>query len=83
MFGLSLGKIVFTLLVIFAVWRAWKLVAPLIARLQAPDPPEAEEPAERQQVARPVELVECALCGTFVPKGTRCPSREGCLLKRG
>jgi hypothetical protein len=82
MLGLSLGKIVFTLLVIFAVWRAWKMIGPLLARLQAPDPPKAKGPAERPD-ARPVELVECELCGTFVPKGTRCPSREGCLLKRG
>jgi hypothetical protein len=84
MFGLSLGKIVLTILVIVAVWRAWKWLAPLIARLQAPDEPEAAAKGREQRPEpRAVELVECPHCGTFVPKGTFCGSRESCLIRRG
>jgi hypothetical protein len=88
MFGLSLSKIVFTILVIVAVWRAWRLIGPLIARLQtaaapAPPPPRKPPPAGRREAKASVDLVECPKCGTFVPAGTWCPSKEACTLRRG
>jgi hypothetical protein len=85
MFGLSLGKIVFTILVIVAVWRAWKWIGPLLAKLQASTAvqPEAPKAPERPQEAKSVELVACPHCGDFVPKGTFCGSREHCLIRRG
>lgn len=84
MLGLSLSKIIFTILVIVAVWRAWKWLAPLLARMQAPDRPEAPaRAAERRPGPRPLDLVECPHCGTFVPQGTACRSREACTVRRG
>lgn len=89
MFGLSLSKILFTVLLIVAVWRAYKMVGPLLARLQQanapeparPKPPPAGAPGPRAKAA--VDLVECPKCGTFVPAGTWCPSKEACTLRRG
>lgn len=75
MFGLSFTKLIFTLLVIVAIWRAFKLIQRLQARRQAA----AEGVMTRAQPARPLELEACPLCGTYVPKhGPRCRSIREC-----
>jgi len=86
-FGLSLGKILFTLLVIVAVWKGFRLLGRLQAQRaqaaarsrQAPSrragsPPSAE--------GRALELAPCPLCGTYVPVGTRCESVDRCRRRR-
>jgi hypothetical protein len=88
MMGISLGKILFTALVIFLVW--------LLARhgkriLSGGQPGEsrtdrvrrAAQEAVRATAGRPdasqdaqhpktVDLVRCESCGSYIPRGTKC-----------
>lgn len=84
MFGLSINKIIFTVLIIVAVWRAWKLWGPLLQRVIGdPKPPPAQPKRPAARDARAVDLVACPHCGTFVPRSTACPSRAACRLQQG
>lgn len=80
MFGLSFTKLVFTILVIVAVWRGFKLIQQLRERREAA----ARAPRARaggRPSGRPLELDPCPLCGTYVPKhGPRCRSIGECLF---
>lgn len=92
MFGLSFSKILFTVLVIVAVWRGFKWIE--IARQRAQVATAAKHARRksagpRPQGARPdhprprpaVDLVPCRICGAYVPNGTFCRDEEHCLLK--
>ncbi len=70
MFGLSFGKILFTLLVIAAVWRGFRWVQDLQQR-------RAERALRRRPQARrtvSLELEPCPGCGTYLPRGSSCHS---------
>jgi hypothetical protein len=74
MAGGFLAKLLFTVLVIVIVWRAKRIWDETQRRL-------AQAEAERKRQARtpaPMELAPCKLCGTYVPRGTACTSREHC-----
>ncbi len=81
MLGFSLTKLLFTILVIVAVWRGFQLVQ----RLQkAP----TRRPQRRFRVRRDrrppapaMDLVPCPKCGAYVTPGTDCPSVERCRLR--
>ena len=73
MLGLSLGKILLTIAVIVAIWRAWKFIAPMVARMQQPEPTAPRNAASAKPDRRALELIECPRCGTFIPSGTVCP----------
>lgn len=83
MLGLSIGKILVIIGVVLAVWRGLKMVTQLRDRLDLQEKLRAqrEQDAARTAAARPTELVECPKCGTFVPNGTICLSKEQCRLK--
>jgi len=87
MLGLSLSKILFTVMLIVAVWQTYRKLAPWIARLQERDQPAPSRPAaakpSRPADARSVELVACPHCGTFVPRGQLCASRDDCRVRHG
>ena len=77
MFGLSLTKILFTLLVVGLVWYAFR-------RLNRPLMPganrrwfrrRADEPARE---ARIEDMVQCRLCGDYLATGAGACGREGC-----
>jgi len=75
MFGLSINKILFTVLLIVAVWRGFKLLeqfrAQRIERQDAePKPRPKPEPPPRARAE--VELAACPDCGTFGPRGSAC-----------
>jgi hypothetical protein len=73
MLGISLGKILLTIAVVVAIWRAWKVVGPLVARMQQTEPPAPKGSPRGKADGRALELVECPRCGTFIPRGTICP----------
>ncbi len=71
MFGLSFTKLLFTILVIVAVWRAFKLVQRLQDRRA--DSSGSKRAARRRAAGGPR--------GTYVPKhGPRCRTTEDCLF---
>ena len=79
MFGLSLTKILFTVLVFAVVWRG----SALLARHAADRRRSVAERAERRrqqaagtagsEPARTVDLERCPGCGAFVEPGRGCP----------
>jgi hypothetical protein len=78
MFGLSLGKILITVLVIVAAWRGYRLYQQMQARIAAANE-RASRPAPQ---AKATDLVECVRCGMFVPNGNICRSVEECRFRR-
>ncbi len=78
MFGLSLSKILFTILVAVVVWKGFALVGRLARERQEPRPVRQGSPgrAPRASGPRTIELVECPRCGAYVDP------REGCHCER-
>jgi hypothetical protein len=74
--GLSLSKILFTIMIVIAVWKGFALVSRLASERQAtvkrrrPAEPAADAP--RAQRAGTIELRECPRCGAYIDP------REGC-----
>ena len=73
MFGLTLSKILLTILIAVVVWKGFALVSRLARERQAPRPV-GKARAGRPKAAgrRTIELVECQRCGAYVDP------REGC-----
>lgn len=76
MLGLSLTKILFTILVAVVVWKGFGLIGRLARERQA----RAVQGRRGTQARRAgtIELIECARCGAyFEPKqGCRCGHRQ-------
>ena len=78
MFSGLLGKLVLTALVAFLVWRGLQLWKGMQQRLA-----KAEAERDRQSRApKSLDLAPCRLCGTYVPGGLACASREACRYRR-
>jgi hypothetical protein len=77
-FGLSLGKILFTILIVVAVWKGFGLVTKLAkereARAVKRERREAAEAGRggRASGGRAVDLVECPRCGAYFDPGEGC-----------
>jgi hypothetical protein len=73
MFGLSLSKLLFTIFVVVAVWKAFAYVGQL-ARAREQANAVRRRPASHPKPAtgRTIDLVECPRCGAYVDP------REGC-----
>ena len=75
MFGFSFNKLLFTVLLIVAVWRGFRFFEKLRIQRQAS---QAAAPKQRAKAeARPrakgeVDLAACPKCGTFGPRGSDC-----------
>lgn len=75
MLGLSLSKILFTILIAVAVWKGFALISRLARERQAQQlRRQASEPGRPRPGGRPrtIELVECRRCGAYFDP------REGC-----
>ncbi len=71
MFTLSLGKILFTILVIVAVWKGFAM----LTRLQHEHKQRVgggRSRATRRSDGRTVDLVECPHCGAYYDPSTAC-----------
>ena len=85
MFGFSLPKLLFTILVIAAVWYGFKMLARWQERRENADGAE-RAPARRRRRRRETaaapeaeDMVACALCGTYVAaQGARSCGRADC-----
>jgi hypothetical protein len=77
MFGLSLGKLVFTIIVVIVVWKAFAYVGRLAQeRQQANAVPRRPASSPRRGTKRTIDLVECPRCGAYVDP------QEGCHCER-
>jgi hypothetical protein len=68
MFGFSLTKVLVTILVVVAVWRAFTWVE----RLRRP-----ETGVAPRQKPRAIDVRPCPRCGDYVAAGTECPKCKG------
>ncbi len=84
MFGISLTKVLFTLAVILIVWQGYKWLGRVQTRRDAIARKNAREAGRggRSAAAAPADvedMVECAVCGAFVPaRGALSCGREAC-----
>lgn len=83
MLGLSLSKILFTVMLVLAVWKGWRLLT--VIRDKISDPAAEKVQRAPRQAAPPKPkaetLYECPHCHIYVPNGTICRSKEHCVLK--
>lgn len=84
MFGFSLTKIVFTAIVIFVVWNAFKYFTRLQdqraerSRVDGHGK-KAEQPSATPPKQDGVEdMVECKVCGAYVTRGAKACGRDDC-----
>jgi hypothetical protein len=71
--GLSLSKILLTILIAVVVWKGFALVGRLARERQQPRPVRQDGRGRPRATAqRTIELVECRRCGAYVDP------REGC-----
>ena len=78
MFSGLLGKLLLTALVVFLVWRGlqlWQVMQKRLAKAEA-------ERAREGRAPKPLDLAPCPLCGTYVPGGRACASREACRYRK-
>ncbi len=76
MLGLSLGKILFTILVIVAVWKGFALVNRLAREhKRALAQRASKRPAARKASQGAVDLVRCQRCGAYFDPGEGCSCR--------
>ena len=81
MFGFSLQKLLFTILVIAIVWYGFKMIARIQERRSESDAASRRAPSRRRRggAAEAEEMVACGLCGTFVPaRNARSCGRDDC-----
>ena len=75
MLGFAVSKLLFTALLIFLVWRGFKMLGEITAR-------GAQRNARKSEAVRPpprggtLDLKPCPHCGTYMTVGSRCPTCE-------
>lgn len=80
--GLSLGKILFTLVVIYGVWMVFQILqrralgksraSPAARAAQAAQDTVRGRMGARQEDPAELDLVPCPACGAYLPRGTPC-----------
>ena len=83
MLGLSLSKVLFTALLILAVWKGWRLMQIIRDKISDPADYAVQDKRKRASVRSAETLYECPHCHTYVPNGTICRSKDHCVLKQG
>lgn len=85
MFGISLTKILLTLFIVVAVWYGFKYVQRMQERQMASRDRvkvhrhEATRPREKSAPAEVEDMIECRVCGAFVPqRGAAACGRVDC-----
>jgi hypothetical protein len=80
-FGLSLSKILITILIIIAIWKGFTLINRLANERRAAVKKRPTRPARQNPRPQPpgtIELRECPRCGAYVDprEGCRCGERR-------
>ena len=84
MFGLSLSKILLTILIAVAVWKGFALIGRLAREREVRAVRNRSAARAKGRGAGTIELIECSRCGAyFDPKqGCRCGHRSGSSVSR-
>lgn len=77
MFGLSLTKIIFTILVIVVVWKGFALVTRIARERQRALAERARGRPARRRHGEAVELVRCSRCGAYFDPADGCRCGQG------
>lgn len=72
MFSLSLGKILFTILIIVAVWKGFAMIGKLHQAQKERVGGSGRSRPARRPGSRTVDLVECPHCGAYYDPSTAC-----------
>jgi uncharacterized protein len=79
MFGLSISKVLFTVVIVAAVVYGWKWLNRVQARQNQAARRVHEEAPRPRPAVEAVDMVQCAACGDYVPaKGARRCGRADC-----
>ncbi|MCG8507696.1 MAG: hypothetical protein MI741_00570 [Rhodospirillales bacterium] len=83
MLGLSIGKLIFTVAVVAAVFYGWKWVGRIQAQKAQVKGRAQQKTAGKQEenaaITDAVDMVQCPACGDYVPaKDARSCGREDC-----
>lgn len=76
MFGFSLTKLIFTVVVVFVVWQAFKYFSRLQdqrekrAKMQSRQAPPTQDGVE--------DMVQCSVCDAYVARGSKACGKDGC-----
>ena len=76
MIGLSLMKIIFTLIVVFLVWRVFSWIRQ--NRLNQSNRQSGLGGSDRAATLEPQDTAQCAVCKAYVPIGTGDCGRGDC-----
>ena len=76
MFGLSLSKLLFTILVVVAVWKGFALIGRLAREREADAVDRRPSGYRRTPNRRTIELVECPRCGAYFDPSEGCKCNE-------
>ena len=79
MLGLSLTKILFTILIVVAVWKGFTLISRLAREREVRAVRGKSGERERARGSGTIELIECARCGAYFDpqQGCRCGQGRG------
>jgi hypothetical protein len=74
--GLSLGKVIFTVLIIIVIWKGFSMISRLQQAQKGGEVrDQAKRPARRRD-AGAVELVQCPACGAYHDPRVGCSCRH-------
>ena len=77
MLGLSLTKILFTILIAVAVWQGFMLIGRLAREREVRAVRNRKEQRAKARGSGTIELIECSRCGAFFDP------RQGCRCAQG
>ena len=77
--GLSLTKILFTILIAVAVWRSFTFIGRLAREREARAVRNGNKQRATARGSGAIELIECSRCGAYFDprQGCRCGQRQG------
>jgi len=74
-----LTKLIFTVVVVFLAWKAFSVFARLQVERKTRADQDLESEAGRSSGVE--DMVECEVCNTFTPRGSKSCGKAGCPFK--
>jgi hypothetical protein len=78
MFGLTVSKLLFTVLIAVLLWVAFRKLNALLAHRDAGEVPgRASRRPQPRHAGAAVDLAPCPRCGTYIARGSTCEACQG------